>query len=163
MNKRIEFFVPGKAAPGGSKTPGRTKAGKAYLRPASERTKPWMQTVAAYAKKAYRGPLLDGPLCLRMRFYQARPKSHYGTGRNARVLKANAPIWPTGPPDLTKLVRAAEDALTDIIFVDDSQVISQLTDKCYVSPEHPEPGVVISVTPIDEWPDRMAEQCTQRH
>ena len=52
-----------------------------------------------------------------------RPKSHFGTGRNAGKLKKSAPRCHVVKPDLSKLVRAVEDALTGIIWRDDSQVI----------------------------------------
>ncbi len=69
-------------------------------------------------------PLMQGPVGLRIVFLRPRPKGHYGTGRNAGKLKASAPEWPTARPDTLKLARAVEDALTGVIWQDDSQVVA---------------------------------------
>jgi Holliday junction resolvase RusA-like endonuclease len=66
---------------------------------------------------------LDGPLHVRMVFSFTRPRSHYRTGRNAHLLKADAPAQPCGRPDVSKLCRATEDALTTVgVWVDDARV-----------------------------------------
>lgn len=144
----ITFFVPGKAAPGGSKKAFYVKAMKrAVLAPASDKTKPWMNTVRFFAMNEYRGPLLVGPVKLTMEFRRLRPKGHYGSGKNAHALiKAGkeAPL-PITMPDLTKLVRAAEDALKGVIWRDDSQVCIQETSKVYVDRD---PGVQIAISEI---------------
>ncbi len=67
--------------------------------------------------------LIQGPMTLRVEFWRPRPKGHYGTGRNASKLKASAPEHPTARPDTLKLARAVEDALTGVIWADDSQVV----------------------------------------
>lgn len=119
----IEFFVPGIPKPGGSKIPGfNRKTGKSFVRPACDKVKGWMQTVAYFAYNEYKGELLTGPIRLSMTFVMPRPKNHYGTGRNAGVLKPTAPYWHDKQPDRTKLLRSTEDALTKVIWKDDSQV-----------------------------------------
>lgn len=107
------------------------KSGKhrAAMAPASKKTKPWMELVAATAKAQYSGNLLTGPLNYTMYFHFKRPKSHYGTGRNACMLKASAPDHHIQKPDAMKLARAVEDALTGIVWKDDSQVCSCRVDK----------------------------------
>ncbi len=69
-------------------------------------------------------PLMQGAVSLRIVFLRPRPKGHHGTGRNAGKLKESAPEWPTTKPDTLKLARAVEDALTGVIWQDDSQVVS---------------------------------------
>lgn len=49
-----------------------------------------------------------------------RPKDHFST---AGVIKQWAPRFPTKKPDLDKTLRAIKDALTGIVYVDDSQVV----------------------------------------
>lgn len=128
----IRFFVPGIPKPGGSKIPGfNKKTGKGFVRPANKYTKGWMQTVAYFAFKEYDGELLTGPIRLSMTFIMPRPKNHYGTGRNAGVLKSTAPCWHTNQPDRTKLMRSTEDALKGIIWKDDSQVCAGPCMKVY--------------------------------
>jgi Holliday junction resolvase RusA-like endonuclease len=40
-------------------------------------------------------------------------------------------MHPTVKPDLTKLLRAVEDALTGVVWRDDSQIIHQVVNKEY--------------------------------
>ena len=137
MNEPIEihFFVAGIPRPGGSKRAYtfKRKDGRTGVRctDTGKYTAKWRQNVAAAARQAYRGPLLTGPLAFAMTFYMPRANSHFGTGRNKGVLKASAPKFHTKTPDVTKLVRAAEDALTGIIWQDDSQVVRQENEKIY--------------------------------
>jgi Holliday junction resolvase RusA-like endonuclease len=56
---------------------------------------------------------------------------------------------PSVRPDLTSLVRPAEDALTGIVWVDDSQVCEVRAQKRYVR-EGEAPGVTITVEEIVE-------------
>jgi Holliday junction resolvase RusA-like endonuclease len=64
------------------------------------------------------------PLWLDCTFYVKRPKGHYGTGRNAGVLKDWTPEYPTGKPDLSNLVKMVEDCLVLArVMADDDQVV----------------------------------------
>lgn len=136
----ISFTVYGQPAPAGSKTVGRTKAGGHFVRDASKRSYPWKRDVAQAAGVAMQGqPLLDGPLMLGLEFYLPRPKGHYGK----RGLRPSAPPIPTVKPDLLKLARAVEDALTGIVYRDDAQVARQVLDKFYGEPARVEVRVRI--------------------
>lgn len=86
-------------------------------------------TVAQCASDAWNGePLMTGPIRLAIVLCVARPRAHYGAKGS---LKLSAPTYPTTRPDLTKLVRAIEDALTGVIWRDDAQVVSQTVMKIY--------------------------------
>lgn len=74
--------------------------------------------------------LLDGPLELLVVFTVPRPKGHYG----ARGLRPSAPEYPAVRPDVTKLLRAVEDACTGIVWRDDAQIIEQHATKRYGEP-----------------------------
>jgi len=127
----VTFTVYGVAQPAGSKTAGRTKGGKLFVRDSARKGAPWRQHVAQAAGEAMNGAgLLDGALSLTVRFYVPRPKSHYG----ARGLRPSAPPYPTTRPDITKLLRAVEDACTGIVWRDDAQVIAQHAIKGYGEP-----------------------------
>ena len=127
----IKFFVPGKAASAGSKSA--YKVGdKIVVAPASKFTKPWMDSVKWFAMKTVGSMcLLEGPVYLCILFVTSRPQGHFGTGRNAGKLKDSAPQYPTVQPDMHKLVRAVEDALTGIIWKDDKQVVKSNIEKVY--------------------------------
>jgi len=138
----VSFFVPGTPRPGGSKTAFPTKSGKIALVDASGKAgRSWRSDVKVFAKQAYSGPPMDGPVCLRLAFRMPRPKSHYRTGKRAGELRDGAPFWHTSKPDLTKLVRSVEDALTGILWRDDAQIGEQIVDKQYAR----EIGVLITV------------------
>ncbi len=143
----LHFFVPGTPAPGGSKTGFyNAKLGRVLMTPASKKTKPWMQAVSTTVRSEYDGDPLACPMRLDMQFRMMRPKGHYGSGKNAGVVKDRyATALPTVKPDLTKLVRSTEDALKGILWLDDTQVVSGIYSKIYVERD---PGVVIVVSPI---------------
>jgi len=129
----IEFFVPGVPSTSGSKRGFiNRKTGGVIVAPAnSKNQKQWMSDVKKFAQQNDDFELIRGPVKLTIRFIFSRPKSHYGSGKNAEVLKKSAPQWHIKKPDLTKLVRCTEDALKGVIWLDDSQVVSQDVFKDY--------------------------------
>jgi Holliday junction resolvase RusA-like endonuclease len=131
----IEFTVLGEPAPAGSKRAFQNKyTGRISVADASYRTKPWQAEVKAAASQVAPPELLTGPLSLRITFFKPRPASHYGTGRNAGTLKLSASEFPTTRPDVLKLARAVEDALTGLIYRDDAQIVNEYLHKRYGSP-----------------------------
>lgn len=146
--KPITIVVHGIPRPGGGKIAGFNKrTGKMFVRPDNPRTAPWRQDVAGAAAQQYSGPLLTGPVLMVYSFLFPRPKSHYGTGKNADVLKPSAPRFHTTKPDLTKIIRSTEDALTGIVYKDDSQVCFRQEQKLYCN-EGERPGVTIRIEAI---------------
>lgn len=142
----ISFTVPGTPAPGGSKKAFvNPKTGKVVVTDDAKNNAGWRARVSVFARQAMGSkPPMEGPLHLFMLFTVRRPKSHYGTGRNSgRIKPQSAEARPTSKPDLTKLVRAAEDAMTGIVWRDDAQVVSQMLGKAYGDTE----GLMVSVSP----------------
>lgn len=88
----------------------------------------WRQQVASVARAEFErqygkdAPLLMGPIQLSVSFFIPRPKGHFGTGRNSATLKPSAPKHHIGKPDSLKLTRAIEDALSGVVYGDDSQI-----------------------------------------
>jgi len=146
----ISFFVPGQARPAGSKSAFRNKAtGQLIITHANPKTKDWMDSVKWHAMKHVgRMVLLTDAMCLKLTFLRQRPGSDYGTGRNAGRLKASASLHNVKVPDLTKLTRCVEDALTGIIWKDDNQVIAQRTNKRYCRGDEI-PGVHVLVETVE--------------
>lgn len=127
----ITFDVAGRPAPQGSKT----YMGRGRMVEASKYVKPWRADVFAAARtvKARGYSTITGPVHLTVVFALDRPKSHYRTGRNAHLLRDSAPEYPTGAPDLSKLIRSTEDAITEAsIWRDDALVIAVTALKVYV-------------------------------
>lgn len=147
----ISIVVYGLPGPQGSKSPkGRRRNGSVILVESSKKVKPWRAAVAAAAELVRPAVLLDGPLVADMVFSLPRPKGHFGTGRNSGILRPSAPLRPHVPPDLSKLERSTEDALTGIIWTDDSRVVEYgRSAKLYAGDDDPDaleaPGAVIRV------------------
>jgi Holliday junction resolvase RusA-like endonuclease len=128
----IRFFVPGIPKPGGSKTAyTNKKTGKPIVTDsAGKANKDWRAVVALAGSEVFKYPL-NVPVRLEIIFWMPRPKNHYGTGRNAGVLKPNAPSWHDKIPDGLKLRRTIEDALTGIAWMDDAQIVIGAEEKRY--------------------------------
>lgn len=138
----LRFEVFGKPAPAGSKRgfPIRRKNGQigVAMSDDSKRSKPWQAAISAAGAEAMNGqPILEGALHVEFVFLLARPKGHIGK----RGLRPSAPMYPTTRPDCLKLSRAAEDALTGIVWRDDAQIVEERIVKQYGEPE----GVAITV------------------
>lgn len=142
----LRFTVYGKPQPAGSKRAFAIKrdgkpTGQIAVADANPKAKGWQQEVAACAIAASEHPdgsiraLLTGPVACEMTFYVARPRGHYGTGRNADQLKDSAPSFPVVKPDALKLARGTEDAMTGIAWRDDAQVVDMQVRKRYGLPE----------------------------
>lgn len=83
----------------------------------------WRQEITRAAANVYGQDPVSGPVVASAWFWFSRPKKHWGTGRNETVLKSTAPAFMTRTPDISKLIRAVEDALTGIIWEDDAQIV----------------------------------------
>lgn len=132
------FTVTGRPAPQGSKR----SLGNGVMIESSKHVKPWREDVRHAATRARPasandGVLFDGPVHLYITFYFARPKSHYGTGRNATTLKPGMPSFVSRMPDLSKLIRSTEDAMTSaLVWRDDAQVVAVDCRKVYSENGH---------------------------
>lgn len=151
----ISFFVPGIPAPGGSKKSiYNKKLDRVLTFDDCKRNKPWRDSVASAGMEAMgqREPM-TGALEVLFTFYFPRPKGHYGSGKNADKIKASAPARPTVKPDVTKIIRSTEDALTGIVWRDDAQIVTQTAEKFYGT----RPGVRVSVRELAAVVDAQDE------
>lgn len=118
MTPTLTFTVYGMPAPQGSKSPkGRDRMGRVILVESSKKVKPWREAVkwAAFEAMLARGIFpFDGPLWAAMVFTLPKPKSAPKTRET----------FPDRKPDLSKLVRSTEDALSDAgLWADDARVV----------------------------------------
>jgi Holliday junction resolvase RusA-like endonuclease len=98
----------------------------------------WKASVAESLQE-YRGVALEGRIWINLEFRMLRPKSHFGTGRNAEVLKKQAPEHHIQTPDIDNLVKSTMDAITNInLWRDDCQVDNIIARKIWVDSD---PGV----------------------
>lgn len=138
----IRFEVHGLPAPQGSKKAvGRRKNGSTILIEMSRKVRPWREAVEAEARRVRPSRPIMGAVVLRVTFCLRAPQK-MPRGR----------VWPTTTPDLSKLVRSTEDAITTgLIWGDDSQVIGTWAEKIYVGQEGAlrEPGAIIEIHEIE--------------
>lgn len=145
--RMFNFVVNAIPKPGGSKRAFKTKSGKTILVDACKKNKSWRDSVVAAFLDAYPDAKpIRGPIHLDITFYLPRPKGHYGTGKNAEVLKATAPTFHLIKPDATKLTRSTEDALTKYAWLDDAEIALQTIRKIYSE----RPGAAITINKIQE-------------
>lgn len=123
--------------------------------------KAWRAAIADAARRAsgHAAPITD-PVTVAAHFFISRPRGHYGTGKNADVLKPSAPASPATKPDIDKLGRALLDALKKeaALYRDDSQVIRLVIEKHYTDADYPSPGVEVRIrtAPLTESLRRTA-------
>ena len=111
----------------------------------SAKVRPWREAVRQEALKI--GLVVsDQPIYLHLLFRFHRPKGHY----NAKgQIKPSAPTTHTTRPDLDKLARSTLDALTGVLFRDDSQVAFLVASKEYAMPGELE-GCQIEIRTISD-------------
>lgn len=150
----LTITVLGTPAPQGSKR----HVGNGVMVESSAKVKPWREAVKHAALDVLYGldkgrvnrvnpPPMDGPLAAEMVFTVRKPVSAPKRRRT----------WPDRMPDLSKLVRATEDALVDAgAIVDDARIVELHTAKRYPGEgEHAlgSPGAWIRITEIPDETD----------
>lgn len=113
--RTLEFVVYGLPGPQGSKRFMGVKAGRGVMIESSKKVRPWREDVRIAAEKARAGrPPIDGPLLVHMVFTLPKPNS----------APKRRKIYPMRTPDLSKLLRSTEDALTSSgLWIDDARAV----------------------------------------
>ena len=138
----VEFDVFGTPGPQGSKRFVGMRGGRGVMVESSAKVKPWRQDVKAAAEAARQrlGCTMDGPLMASMVFTLPKPSSAPKKRRT----------WPDKKPDLSKLIRSTEDAISDAgLWADDARVVEYgRTAKVFPGEDAdalPSPGVRIRI------------------
>lgn len=131
--------VIGTPGPQGSKR----HVGNGVMIESSKKVKPWREAVVWAAREV--GRKIEGPVVAEMIFTVRKPKS----------APKNRKTWPATKPDLSKLIRSTEDALTDAgVWEDDSRVVEYLRQaKVYPGEDRDAldvPGAVIRIFSVTE-------------
>lgn len=132
----IEFTIDGKAEPAGSKQAfvPTDKKGQPFRKNGriivsvvddNPKSKGWKECVAFVARQHYKGPLLTGPLRFTVTIHRVRPNGHWNKARTALSKDGRDTPYPTSKPDVLKMTRAIEDALTSVIWQDDAQIVEE--------------------------------------
>lgn len=126
---QFQIVVLGKPAPAGSKRAFRRGA-RTIVVDANPNAAEWKRRVADAASEEWGEPPYDGPLIAHFTFTVPRPKSHFTSKGELNALGRRTP-YPTVRPDLLKLARGVEDALTGIVYTDDARIVMHFLDKRY--------------------------------
>jgi crossover junction endodeoxyribonuclease RusA len=137
----LDVFVLGDPAPQGSKKIQGRPGERGRLVESSKRLKPWRATVTAAVAEAWKkAPPLSGPVLLIATFQLRAP---------AGLSKRKRALGPIRKPDLSKLLRAIEDAITDAgSWEDDARVTRAIVEKEFCNPGSPT-GVRIQLWEAD--------------
>jgi Holliday junction resolvase RusA-like endonuclease len=126
---RLEFFADGDPVPQGSTRAFARNGRVVTTNDPSGRLERWRGDIRSAAKPILPPGFdcLEGPVAISVDFAFARPRSHYlpvTKSRPVAVLRPDAPVWHSQKPDVDRLLRAVLDALTAVVWRDDSQVAS---------------------------------------
>jgi Holliday junction resolvase RusA-like endonuclease len=134
MGWALDLFVAGTPAPQGSKS----HKGHGVMLESSKTVGDWRSVLAWTAHKAYTGPPITGAVVLAVEFVMPRPKA----------MSKRKPTPPhTKRPDVDKLLRAVGDALSGVVWSDDSNIVESISRKRYAEPDE-RPGAHLLV---GEW------------
>jgi len=150
MSTLLDIFIPGTPRPQGSLQPLVSKdTGRAFVKYSNTTIQHRNMIILAIREK-YQGEAFEGAVILAAYFAFARPKSHYGTGRNAELLKASAPQRHTQAPDSDKLLRLIGDSCEIAgVVKNDSQFIIARSEKSWAQSAE-EVGTRIRVLAVNE-------------
>lgn len=151
---RCAATVYGPAHSMGSKRIGRTRDGRPIVLDDDPKLRSWQQELILAMRIRRPERPWDGAVAMRIDVFVPRPKSHFGTGRNAGVLKDNAPDRPRSGRDCDKICRAIFDAAKVAGWYTDDQRVAELRVYRWWADEDGE-RVEIDASPIDEyiqWP-----------
>jgi Holliday junction resolvase RusA-like endonuclease len=139
----VSFRVLGIAAAKGNMKafPFKRKDGSlgAAVTEGTKHSKDWQLAVRNAAQASCGGVFFDGPVRVAVLFFLPRPKSaprrvtHHVTR-----------------PDCSKLVRAVEDALTGVLWKDDSQIVDLIVRKGFAMTQPHARIVVDAAAPLEE-------------
>jgi len=138
MSDVIDFEVTGLPIPQGSlRAMVNPKTHKAVVPQADQRLLTYRADLRTGGQRAMHErwlPLMAWAVSMDVTFVLPRPALHYLPVNRRRAepeLRADAPVFPMGTPDIDKLCRSVLDALTGIVFADDAQVVRLHASKVY--------------------------------
>ena len=139
----ISFTIPGECVPQGRPRAGKTKYGKIVMYDPKQ-SKDYKQFVSLIARQHAPKTKLEGALSVRMKIYRQIPKS---TTKKDRALFLAGIKRPVVKPDIDNYTKGVLDALNNIIYHDDSQVVDLYASKFYSD----KPRVELEVREIDVY------------
>lgn len=137
----IEITIPGK--PIAKKRPRFARIGKGVRTYSDQHTDEGRMLLFIQASGCQP---MSGPISVELEFVLPRPKAHYGTGRNAGVLKASMlNALPVNRPDVDNFAKMVLDVCNGILWRDDAAVVRLSALKRYGE----NPRTIIRVEAVD--------------
>ena len=134
----LSFLLKGLPAPQGSKV-----VFNGHAVESNKRTRPWRALLTDAVEQAIEAQnwttIPKGvPVEVIVTFFKPRPKAHYRTGKNAHLLRDDAPYYVANGPDIDKLERALLDGMKVAgVYADDKQVARIVPTHIWTSQGHP--------------------------
>ena len=126
----LKLWVPGTPRPQGSMALMRSKDGSREVAKYPTSTVAHRNSVVTHLSSHWDGgDPIARPIKLLCVFEFPRPKGHWGTGRNADRLKGSAPAIHAQTPDLDKLLRLVNDALTIARVIEDDALVTAMVGR----------------------------------
>lgn len=135
----LAFFVAGHPTTQGSKRAFVVNGRPILTEQSGDKLRLWRHAISDGARAARGdGPIWEGPVDVLLWFHLLKPASEPKVKRTWPIKKRSG--------DVDKLARAALDALSGVVFLDDCQVTKLSVWKEWAGP--PGPGVAIRVSPV---------------
>lgn len=141
-DSQLALWLPGDPVP--APRPRVTRWGTYFPRSYAE----WLERARSAAREGWRGPLVAAPepVYVFLKVWCARPKSHYGTGRNSGTVKPKyLEKFPVPLGDVDNYAKGPLDALTGVTYEDDTQVCGLLVKKRWLTDPEGQPGIMVEV------------------
>jgi Holliday junction resolvase RusA-like endonuclease len=127
--KKIKIIIQGQ--PIAKKRPRFARMGKFVKTYSDQQTEEGKAYMIIAEQMKYHEKFIGVPLRVDTTFYFKRPKSHYGTGKNANILKPSAPKYPITKPDRDNCQKFIYDVCNGLVWDDDSRIVDGTPRKRY--------------------------------
>jgi len=142
----MTIFVPG---PPVGKQSVRVNNGHAHI---PRKTRSYMKLVTSIARVQH-PELIKGAFCMVISEYRQRPQYHFGTGKNAGIVKERyRDVFCITKPDVSNVQKTVEDALNKVAYTDDSANVHHIHTKRYANPGE-RVGIYVTVEPAELGPE----------
>jgi Holliday junction resolvase RusA-like endonuclease len=142
---KINISIPGQ--PIAKARPRFRRAGKFVKTYSPQESEEGMWVLKAQQQIKDAGIFFNGLIEIRIRFYTQRPRSHFGSGKNANNLKASAPSFPDTSKDIDNYCKFTLDCLNHCgIWVDDAKIIGIDARHRFADIYGPGPSTEITIT-----------------
>lgn len=145
--RKIDFFVPGRPQAKQRARAGRDRRTGKSVHYTPTHTSNYEQAVELYCRAVTRSQKpIPGPVHMTLRIYMPISKNWPMWKQNAAL---DGFIHPTVDPDTTNVAKAVEDALNNVAYLDDNQIVSQTILKQYAPADMQ--GVRVTVEELDGY------------